>query len=268
MQTFRKAGNGHIRTTNKAIHRADDRANRRGLSLGGQLTDHQRRKACAKQHHNYHIANQHQNMGKGHIPAGDIEVEKAGNQCHKTNHKGGKGAGKVISQRKGAALHGRNGQILVCTGGFILHHQKIGAEGHRHTANCQQRRQQLSAHQAVHQAILDGDPFRHSHQERIFIDLSQKHGIQHQQNKGCDQGSKEQTLIFEEKFGVPLKKGRKLGHFPSPPSIFLPVAAKNTSSILPLVISKSLKSSGFLTISSVAWAVFSTLSRKPSRTTV
>ena len=87
-------------------------------------------------------------------------------------------------------------------------------------------------------AYLYGLPHEYYEKYKVVaIHICKKCGIKHQKDNRRYQRGKEHAFILEKKFAIANKKIVAACHDSTPPESFLPVAARNTSSIPPFLIS-------------------------------
>ena len=238
MQSVGKLGDRHIGAAEKAVASADNSAYRRDLPLRGQEKVDDAGQGAAKQHQKQHIQQQQRHIRSRQIPAHLGKIQQADGHRAVAHQQGGQEICYVITQRQCTMADGRHGQVPPGARGLVLHHQHVGAEGYRHTADRQQRGHQLSAHAAADQRVRHrGARGLQRAAEGILINASKKGSVKHQQDQRGDEGCEKHPLVPEIQLGIPFYKCAKLFHFPAPPVSFLPVTARNTSSIRPLVIS-------------------------------
>lgn len=237
LQPLAKLGNRHIGPAEEAIACADDGSHRGNLPLRGQKQIDDRRQRRAKQHQKRRVQQKVGHIRHGQIPSHLGQVSKAqpgGNQAdnQRADHRG-----EIIAQRQNRLAYRRDGQIPARTGYLVLHHEHIGAKGYRHAAHRQQRRNQFAAHGSVNQLLRHRSQPCDPHGKAVPIDIAQKGHIQHQQNGRGDHRGEKHPLIPKKQLAISSYQSAQSSHFSAPPVNFLPVTARNTSSIRPLVIS-------------------------------
>lgn len=93
------------------------------------------------------------------------------------------------------------------------------------------------ADNAADELFRSGETLRKSGNKAVAIHICKKCGIKHQKDNRRYQRGKEHAFILEKKFAIANKKIVTTCHDSAPPESFLPVAARNTSSIPPFLIS-------------------------------
>lgn len=237
LQTCSELGDGHIGTADKAISGADDGANGGNLTLGGQEEVDDAGERCAEQHQQNHIRQQQEHVPGGHVPAHLCQVEHACTQCQDADDQSADDGGKVIAQRQGGAAHRSHGQIPPGTGHFVLYHEGVAADGYGDATDRQQGGKQFSSGSGVNELLGDVHTLGQGGGKAVPVDLCQECGVQHQQDHGGNQGRKEHGFVLEKQLAVAADQIAQSCHLSIPPVSFLPVTARNTSSIFPLVIS-------------------------------
>ena len=236
-QPLGEAGQRHIRAAEEAVARADDRADGARLPVRREQTVHDGGERRAEHREQKHVQQEHHRVCRGEISADEREIAKA-DRRRERHDQGGAERREVIAEPDHAGAHRRHGQVAARAARLVADHQQIGAERHRYAAHREQRGHELSADAAVQQLVRHARPRRRERgAEGIGIDVFQKCCVKHEQDQRRDEQGEKEPLVLEIKLDIAPDERGKSGHFPSPPASFLPVTARNTSSILPFVIS-------------------------------
>lgn len=223
LQHGREARNGHIGPADKAVPRAHDRSDRAGLPVRRKREDHAGRQRCAEQHQDHHVQQHEQHVRSAQIPARQRQITEAGGRGDAVDEQRGAERRQIIAQREDSGPDRRNGQVVPCTGDLVEHHGEVRAEGHRHTADGQQRRDELPADTAMQERVLHLCPgCRKGRAERTLIRPAEEGDIEHQQDHRRDEGGEEHALILEIQLAVAPDQRTESGHFSAPPASFCP----------------------------------------------
>ena len=237
-QPLGEAGQRHIRAAEEAVARADDRAGGARLPVRREQTVHDRGERRAEHREQEHVQQELCRVRRGEIPADEREIAEADRRRRERHNQGGAECREVIAEPDHARAHRRHGQVAARAARLVADHQQVGAERHRHAAHREQRGHELSADAAVQQLVRHARPRRRERgAERVFVDVFQKCAVEHEQDHGRDERGKEEPLVLEIKPDIAPDERGESRHFASPPTSFLPVTARKTSSILPFVIS-------------------------------
>ena len=238
LQSGAEVGDGHVGAADETVAGADDGADSRSLPVRGEPEVDAGGERRAEHGQQEHIQQQRQHVADRKIPAHAGQIAQAHRRSGEGDDEGGGKAGDVVAHGHGGRAHGRDGEVVAGTAGLVLYHQQIGAEGHGDAAHRQQGGHQLAAYHTVEHAVSHGGArLLQSGAEGVVKHLLQKGGVQHQQDHRGDEGRVKHALILEIELYIAPDQRTKSCHFSSPPVSFLPVTARNTSSILPLVIS-------------------------------
>jgi len=232
-----KLGDRHISAAQKAVCRADDRRNGSYSALTNKEMADDGGKRRAEQHEQKHVEKHEQNIRGGKIPAGKGEIQKARARRDITDDSRDDHRGKIVSEAHDGALHRRDGKVARGARHAVLHHDHIRGECDRHTANRKQGRHEPSADEALGQRIRHGKPFGNAGKEAVAVNVPEKGDEQQKNDERRDQRGKKHALILKKQLGIASDKIAERSHLSSPPASFFPVTARNTSSILPFVIS-------------------------------
>ena len=90
----------HIRAADEAVARADNRADRRRLSVGGQEEIDARRQRRTEQGQEHDVQNDRRDIGKGQIPPLRRQIQQAGAERDAGDNQRGERRGEKVRQRK------------------------------------------------------------------------------------------------------------------------------------------------------------------------
>ena len=237
LQSRREAGDRHICPTQEAISGAHDRPHGGDLRLRIQEEVNAGGQCHAKQRQQHHIPRQQQRVGQAQIPPRSGQIGKAQAHRHQVDDQRRKHAGGKIRNRHRRTADGRQQEVSPRAVDLVLHHERVGTERNRHAGHGQKRGDELASHHGVQQLLGNGDARRDGRGEAFAVYLGQEGTIEHQQNDRCNERYKKQPFITKIELDIAPYHRKDLLHASIPPCKRLPVAARKTSSIFPLVIS-------------------------------
>ena len=205
LQAFSEIGDGHIRSADEAVPRADDRTDRGALPVGGQRKVDKSRKAPYRTA----PAKSHRELSGTHPPPSytirQREISKTNGKRRQADNRRRGGAGKKISDGECGGFHGSHSQIASCAADFVLYHQQIGAECHCYAAYSEGKKPAARPPYrsgGLHQ--LESPPVSRS--GTVFICLGKKGRIQNQKDHRRYQRGKKHPFILEKEFAVAFDK--------------------------------------------------------------